>query len=91
MKLENKRIPQTVLNNMKISVKVLDSKPLKYSNDNHRMSHGNLQKVDEKKYIDIVSSQNNLARSYNTGLLISHFPPESKKIFLIYVLKNKIH
>lgn len=77
MKLERKRKPHTILYDMKLSNKILDSKPLKYRNNNHRMSYGNLHQVDNKKYMGLLSSNNKLGKSYNTGLLISNFSPES--------------
>ncbi len=63
---------------MKLSNSILDSKPLKYINNNHRLSYGNLHKVDNKKYLDLLSSNKKMSRSYNTGLLISNIPAESK-------------
>jgi len=49
-----------------------------------------LHKVDNKKYMDLLSSNNKLAKSYNTGLLISNFSQESKFIIKLLYLKSNL-
>jgi len=80
MKFENKKKPETILNSMKLSTKILDSKELKYRNNNHRSSYGNLHQINNKKYVDLMNSDNKLLRSYNTGFLINHLVNDGKLI-----------
>ena len=72
--------------NFKINTKndknIIDSKQLKYSNKNYRMSYGDLQKVNNNKCIDQITTNPKNSRSYNTGLLINNIQNESMLYFL---------
>lgn len=88
MKIEKKRKPAAILHSMQLDKSILDSKILKYSNNNHRMSYGNLHNVDNKKYLDLLSSNTKNSRSYNTGLLISNFQDESNLLNDLFISFN---
>ena len=51
---------------------LLDSKSIRYSNNNYRKSYKNLLNVNNNKYSDFMNSDGNTTpKNYQTGYMIS--------------------